>query len=177
MGSHRISRETAELVAIPPITWYVKKVSWILEQERVKENIKTVPVNEELLESIRKYKMINPILCLTDWYPLVGSQRIRVFQHLKDTDPENEALHQEIRVAKFDADYWNAFYLWGEEDFRSKAITVYFQMIELAWKSIHYIQTEDFSGIPMTRFEDVGDELKWKDIDLDEYNRKAKLIR
>jgi hypothetical protein len=177
MASHRISRETAELVALPPTTWYVKKVAWLLEQERIVSSIKTVPVNEELLDSVNNFKLINPILCLPDWYPLVGSQRIRVCQHIRDTDPDSPVLQQEIRVAKFDKDYWNAFYLWGEEDFRSKAITVYFQMMELAWKSIHYIEDKDFSGIPMTRFEELGDELKWKDIDLDEYNRKAKLIK
>ena len=120
--------------------------------------------------------MINPILCLPSWYPLVGSQRIRVCQHIKEIDPESPVLQQEIRVAKFDGEYWNAFYLWGEEDFRSKAIAVYFQMMELAWKSIHYIEDKDFSGVPMVHFEEVGDALKWKDIDLDEYNRKAKLI-
>lgn len=177
MASHRVSRDTAELVAIPPTTWYVKKINWLLEQEKIKQNIATVPVNEELLESISKYKIINPILCLPSWYPLVGSQRIRVCQHIKETDPNSPVLQQEIRVAKFDAEYWNAFYLWGEEDFRSKAIAVYFQMIELAWKSIHYIEDKDFSNIPMTRFEEVGDELKWKDIDLEDYNRKAKLIK
>ena len=177
MASHRISRETAELVSLPPTTWYVKPVNWILEQEDIIKNIETVPVNEDLAESIKKFKIINPILCLPSWYPLVGSQRIRACYHVKQTEPHHPLLKQEIRVAKFDADYWNAFYLWGEEDFRSKAITIYFQMMELAWKSIHYIQTEDFNGTPMTHFEDVGDKLKWKGIDLEEYNRLAKMVK
>jgi hypothetical protein len=177
MGSHRISKETAELVALPPTTWYVKSVNWMLEQEEIIKNIEVVPVNEELTDSIKKFKIINPILCLPSWYPLVGSQRIRACYHVKQTEPNHPLLKQEIRVAKFDAEYWNAFYLWGEEDFRSKAITIYFQMMELAWKSIHYIQTEDFNGTSMTHFEDIGDELKWAGIDLEEYNRLAKMVK
>jgi hypothetical protein len=177
MASHRVSRSTAELVAIPPTTWYVKTVSWLLEQEEIVKNIHSVPVNEELLESLKNFKMLNPILCLPSWYPLVGSQRVRACQHLKETEPDSPVLSQEIRVAKFDAEYWNAFYLWGEEDFRSKAISVYFQMIELAWKSIHYLEDSDFANIPMTRFEDIGDEMKWENVDMEEYNKKAMLIR
>ena len=177
MSSLRISRSTAELVGIPPTTWYVKKIDWMLGREEIAKNIYTVPVNEPLLESVKKYKMIHPFLCLPSWYPIVGSQRIRVCQHIKDTEPDHPLLQENIRVAKFDAEYWNAFYLWGEEDFRGKAITVYFQMIELAWKSIHYIHEKDYDDTPMTLFEDIGDQNKWKGIDLEEYNRKAKLIK
>ena len=62
MADDRVTRNTAELVAIPPTTWYVKKVSWVLEQEVIIKNIKNVPVNEKLLESLKKDRMMNPIL-------------------------------------------------------------------------------------------------------------------
>ena len=35
MAYDRISRETAELVKLPPNTWYVRTVGWLLEQEKV----------------------------------------------------------------------------------------------------------------------------------------------
>ena len=38
----RVSRETAELIPLPPHTWYVRTVGWLLEQEKVQENIKNV---------------------------------------------------------------------------------------------------------------------------------------
>ena len=43
MAYDRVSRETAELVPLPPHTWYVRTVGWLLEQEKVQENIKNVP--------------------------------------------------------------------------------------------------------------------------------------
>lgn len=161
MADHRISKDTAELVGIPETVWYVKKVSWILEQPSIQKYIKNVPVNEKLLESIKKHKIINPILVMPNWYPIVGSQRIRACLHVLETEPNHPLLQQEIRVARFEKDYWNMYYLWGEEDFRSKAIAVWFQMVELAWKSIHYIQEHDFSGTEMRLFERIGDELTW----------------
>ena len=161
MASDRIGKTTAEQIAIPPTTWYTKKASWLLEQEVVKNNIGNVPLNEDLLESILKFKMINPILVMPSWYPIVGSQRLRVFYELQKENPNHRHLQQEIRVARFDKEYWNVFQLWPEEQFRAKASAVWFQMVELAWKSIHYIETEDYSGVSMTHFEDVGDKIDW----------------
>ena len=161
MADDRISRATAEIVGIPPTTWNVKTVSWLLEQPIIIENIHKVPVNEKLLESLKKDKMLNPILTMNSWYPIVGSQRVRACMHIKETEPDHPNLLQEIRIARFDADYWNMFYLWGDKDFRSKAIAIWFQMTELAWKSIHYIHYTDFSGTEMKEFERIGDELSW----------------
>ena len=47
MAYDRVSRETAELVPLPPHTWYVRTVGWLLEQDKVKENIKSV-LNQNL---------------------------------------------------------------------------------------------------------------------------------
>lgn len=161
MADNRITKSTAELVAIPPSTWYVKKISWLLEQSMIKDKIKSVPVNEKLLESLKKHRMINPILVTSSWYPIVGSQRIRACMHIKEEDPENPILEQEIRVDRLEKDYWNMYYLWGDEDFRAKAIAIWFQTVELAWKSMHYIHEIDFSGTEMREFERIGDELQW----------------
>lgn len=161
MADDRVSKSTAELVAIPPTTWYVKKVSWLIQQKGITDNIENVPVNEKLLESLKKHKMINPILVMPHWYPIVGSQRIRACYELAKTEPNHPLLDQEIRVARFEKEYWNMYYLWGDEDFRSKAIAIWFQTVELAWKSIHYIADKDFSGNDMRLFERIGDELTW----------------
>lgn len=161
MASHRVNKDTAELVAIPPTTWYVKKVSWLLSQEIIVKNIENVPLNEELLESVKRDKILNPLLTMPNWYPIVGSQRVRACWELLKTNPEHPTLNQDIRIAVFDKEYWNMFYLWGDEDFRSKAIAVWFQMVELAWKSQFYIENTDTAGVDMKRFEDIGDELKW----------------
>lgn len=56
MADDRISRATAEIVGIPPTTWNVKTVSWLLEQPIIIENIHKVPVNEKLLESLKKIR-------------------------------------------------------------------------------------------------------------------------
>lgn len=161
MAADRISREAAELVAIPPNTWYVKKINWLLEQPMIRDKIENVPVNEKLFESLKKHRMINPILVTQTWYPIVGSQRIRACFELKKIDPEHQILEQQIRVARFEKDYWNMYYLWGDESLRSKAIAIWFQTVELAWKSIHYIHEVDFSGTDMREFERIGDNLKW----------------
>ena len=42
MADDRISRATAELIPLPPHTWYVRKLKWLLDQSKVKENIKAV---------------------------------------------------------------------------------------------------------------------------------------
>ena len=161
MADDRISKLRAELVAIPPTTWYVKKVSWVLEQESIIKNIENVPLNQKLMDSLKKDKMINPILTMNQWYPIVGSQRIRACKEIQKLDPTHPILDQEIRIARFDADYWNMFYLCGDENFRHRAIAIWFQTVELAWKSIHYIYDTDFSGTDMKEFERIGDQLVW----------------
>ena len=82
MAYDRVSRETAELVKLPPNTWYVRTVGWLLEQEKVKECIGNVPINEKLLESLAKDGVKSPILCMPNWYPIAGSQRMRCLQEL-----------------------------------------------------------------------------------------------
>ena len=78
------------------------------------------------------------------------------------TDRMDMILEQEVRVCRIDKEYWLLWYLWGEKDFRDKAVAVYFQMLELVWKSRYYEDEVDPSGVPMIDFEKLGDELDWK---------------
>ena len=36
--TNRITKETAELIAFPPTTWYTKSVDWLLDQETFAQN-------------------------------------------------------------------------------------------------------------------------------------------
>mgnify|MGYP001231653590 FL=1 len=156
MADDRISRATAELIPLPPHTWYVRKLKWLLDQPKVKENIKAVPLNEPLLESISEHGIKAPFLVMPNWYPIAGSQRLRAASELEELGEE------EVRVCRINEEYWLLWYLWGQKDFRDKAVAVYFQMLELVWKSRYYEDELDPGGVPMTDFEKLGDELDWK---------------
>ena len=160
MAKDRISRETAEHVPLPPHTWYIRSINWILEQPKVKENIKSVPLNEPLYKSLLEHGMKSPILTMPNWYPIAGSQRLRAFAEIVEKFPERG--EQEIRVCRIKKEYWLVWYLWGDKEFRDKAVAIYFQMVELVWKSRYYEDEVDPSGIKMTDFEELGDELDWK---------------
>ncbi len=165
MSNSRIGKESAELVDIPPTTWYVKEVSWLLNQLTFLQNYERVPVNESLVESIKRDGILSPILTMPNWYPISGSQRLRACKHIMSLDSKHKVLNQQIRVARFDKEWWNCFYLWPNEEERNKMVQIYFQTIETAWKSLHYIHEKDFSGKNMIDFESEGDELKWRDRD------------
>ena len=88
---------------------------------------------------------------MPNWYPIAGSQRLRVLVDI----PE---LHStEVRVCKFDKEWWLLYYLWGDEEFRNRAIAIWFQMAELVWKSMYYEDDPSF-----LEHEKLGDELPWK---------------
>ncbi len=159
MASDRISRDTAEMVPLPPNTWYVKTVGWLLNQPEVKDNILKVPLNENLMNSIKEHGMLNPIFTMPNWYPLAGSQRMRCLHELIKDNPK--IGEQEVRVCRIDKEYWRVWFLWGDKEFRNKAIAVYFQMIELVWKSRYYQATTDPNGELMIDFEKEGDNLNW----------------
>mgnify|MGYP003118083991 FL=1 len=160
MASDRIGKKSAKLVAVPPFEIVKVTTDFILEQEVVKENISKVPVNHKLVDSIFKEGIHNPHLTMTNWYPLAGSQRIRAALYIKENLDEN--WNESIIVHRFLQDYHNVFYLWGDEDFRSKAIAIWFQLQELVFKSLYYEHDVDGSGTMMTEFEDIGEELEWE---------------
>ena len=158
--TNRIKKETAELIAFPPTTWYTKSVGWLLEQEPFAQNFENIPVQEELVQDLFKNGIEAPMLVMPNWYPICGSQRLRacvdIQQKFMGLHP---ILQQQVRVCRFEKEYWNAFHLWPDEEFRSKAIQVYFQTLEIAFKSIHFI---DDDPMKMIKFETDGDNLKWK---------------
>ena len=166
MASDRIGKTSARLVGVPPFEIVVVSTEFMLEQAQVKDNIRNVPVNQPLVDSILKQNMLNPLLCMKEWYPLAGSQRIRAVLHIKENI--DETYSTQITVHRFLEDYHNIFYLWGDEDFRSKAIAIWFQLQELVFKSLYYDYEADGSGTKMTEYEDLGEKLEW------EHDRNAK---
>ena len=159
MASDRIGKKSAKLVAVPPFEIRAVTTDFILQQPTVKENIRNVPVNKRLVDSIYNEGIKNPHLCMTNWYPLAGSQRIRAALHIKETI--DKSWNENIIVHRFQKDYHNVFYLWGDEEFRSKTIAIWFQLQELVFKSLYYEHDVDESGTKMTIYEDIGEELEW----------------
>ena len=159
MASDRIGKTAAELVAVPPFE--VRKVTtdFMLEQPQVAENIMKVPLNEKLMNSIRENGIVNPHLSMKQWYPLAGSQRIRAVAEIKKDFPD---FNLDITVHRFLEDYHNCFYLWPDEEFRSQAIAIWFQMQEVVFKSLYYKHEKDEDGTKMTEYEDIGEKLKWE---------------
>lgn len=159
MASDRIGKTAAELVAVPPFE--VRKVTtdFMLEQPQVAENIMKVPLNEKLMNSIKENGIVNPHLSMKQWYPLAGSQRIRAVAEIKKDFPD---FNLDITVHRFLEDYHNCFYLWPDEEFRSQAIAIWFQMQEVVFKSLYYKYEKDEDGTKMTEYEDIGEQLKWK---------------
>ena len=158
--TNRIKKETAELIALPPMTWYTREIEWLIKQDVFAENFHRIPIHEELAKSIADEGIQAPMLVMPNWYPICGSQRLRA---CVDIQQKFMGLHpilkQEVRVCRFDKEYWNAFHLWPDEEFRSKAIQVYFQMLELAFKSMHFIEE---NPMDMIKYETEGDKLRWK---------------
>ena len=158
VASDRIGQKSANLVAVPPFEIRAVTTNFLLEQPQVAENIMEVPLNEKLMESIKESGIVNPHLCMKMWYPLAGSQRIRAVAEIKKTNPDFDL---NITVHRFLEDWHNCFYLWPDEELRSTAIAVWFQMQEVVFKSLYYKYDEDKDGTKMTEYEDIGEQLKW----------------
>ena len=158
MASDRIGQKAAELVGVPPFEIRQVTTDFMLELPQVAENIMQVPLNEKLMNSIKENGIINPHLCMKQWYPLAGSQRIRAVAEIKKDNPD---FNLDITVHRFLEDWHNCFYLWPDKEFRSQAIAIWFQMQEVVFKSLYYEQEEDKDGTKMTEYEDIGEQLKW----------------
>jgi len=154
MASDRIGKKAAKLVAVPPYEVVHTDTDFLLAQPQIAENIMDVPLNEPLMKSIEANGLLNPFLSMKEWYPLAGSQRLRAVAELK-------GQNFEVVVHRFLEDWHNCYYLWPEEEFRGKAIAIWFQMQEAVFKSLHY-KVEKHDGVDMTEYEDLGETLKWE---------------
>lgn len=148
MAADRIPRESAEEIPFPPHEWYNRDIKWLLDQPIVKKNIDGIPLNEPLAKDLAEREMINPILCTPVWWPIAGGQRLRALKHLD--------LDYEIRICKIEKEYWRPFWLWKDQTEAHRMVAVYFQMIELVFKSRWYSDNSQ----KMLDYELLGDQLK-----------------
>ena len=61
MASDRIGKKSAKLVGVPPFEIVKVSTDFMLEQPQVIDNIKNVPLNQPLVDSILKQDMLNPL--------------------------------------------------------------------------------------------------------------------
>ena len=69
MAADRISKETADLVALPPYEWEVCTVRFLLYEPKIMENIERVPINEPLVKTNPEFyeKKINVCRFTKEW--------------------------------------------------------------------------------------------------------------
>lgn len=101
--TNRIKKETAELIAFPPTTWYTKSVGWLIEQQTFAENFHNIPIQEELVEDLLKNGIEAPMLVMPNWYPICGSQRLRACVDICEKFAGmHPILQQQVRVCRFE---------------------------------------------------------------------------
>lgn len=162
MAADRISKELADRIPLPPFTVETQKVKFLLNQKAVSQNIHKVPLNHKLMDSVEQFGIMSPILTMPHYYPIAGSQRLRALWELVRTHPEGYTFKDiKIEVHRFNENWWDLMYLWGDKKERDRMVAIWFQMAELVWKSRYYIHTTDDAGIKMTEYELIGDALKW----------------
>ena len=94
MASDRIGKKSANLVAVPDYEVREVTTNFLLNQPQVAENIMEVPLNKKLMYSIEGTGIQNPLLCMKQWYPLAGSQRLRAVAEIKKTNPTPKSMTQ-----------------------------------------------------------------------------------
>ena len=163
VAADRISKELADRIPLPPFTVETQKVKFLLNQKAVSQNIHKVPLNHKLMDSVEQFGIMSPILTMPHYYPIAGSQRLRVLWELVRTHPEGYTFKDiKIEVHKFEKDWWNLFFLWSDRKEAERVCAIWFQMAELVWKSKYYTEITDYAGTQMTHFERIGDMLKWQ---------------
>lgn len=155
VAADRISKELADKIPLPPFTIETQEVKFLLNQKAVYENIERVPLNHKLMDSVEQFGIMSPILTMPHYYPIAGSQRLRVLWELVKTNPTFNDI--KIEVHRFDENWWDLMYLWGQVKERDRMVAIWFQMAELVWKSMYYEDDPKFR-----EYERIGDELPWK---------------
>ena len=160
MASNRITKESALQLWFPEYTMESMDIEELLAKEINEQEIdKRVPVNTPLLASIEREGILNPFLCMDNYWCIAGQQRLRCAKEIKMLNPEWTCR---VNVFVIKGKPWEPLFLWEDEHFRNDAVAIYFQMIELIFKSRFYIYEKDHAGENMRLFEELGDRAKWK---------------
>ena len=157
----RMPAEQAErcVEAWPHHSWHFRSLTHLFhdfEQHNDIERIKEITLNEPLMESIREGGFVNPLLFTHSWYPICGSQRLRAALELTKEERDSTV----VRVCRFHQPVWRPLSYWPDKDESIKATQLWFQMAEVAFKSL-YCVGQDNSGTDMLYFEEYGNQLHW----------------
>jgi hypothetical protein len=153
----RLPANTAErcIDSWPNHRWCYRDLDWVLKRP-INQNIKNITLNEPLLASIKDSGFVNPFLVTDKWYPICGSQRLRAALELSSKERKNTI----VRLCRFEKPVWEPFFSWYDKDEGMKACQIYFQMAEVAFKTI-YCEDKDKQGVEMINYEEGGNKLHW----------------
>lgn len=141
----------------PPHRWYKRSIFELLNASpENRKNIGKVPLNPGLLESVKKNGFESPFLVLDTWYPICGSQRLRVAMEM----PVKWQKNNKAWVCKFDSAVYKQLFAWPSQEEGHEAVQRYFQMCEVVFKTL-YMPSHDSSGKQMLSFEEEGNQLHW----------------
>jgi hypothetical protein len=141
----------------PSHRWMKRSIYELLNASKSNiENIAKVPVNPGLLESVKKHGFESPFLVLDSWYPICGSQRLRVAMEM----PEKWQKKEKVWVCRFDNAVYKQLFAWPNQKEAHEAVQRYFQMCEVVFKTL-YMPSHDSNGKQMLSFEEEGNHLHW----------------
>lgn len=141
----------------PSHRWFKRSIFELLNSNPSnRENIAKVPLNPGLLESVKRNGFESPFLVLDTWYPICGSQRLRVAMEMTEKWQKNN----KVWVCKFDNAVYKQLFLWPSKEEGHEAVQRYFQMCEVVFKTL-YMPQRDSNGKQMLDFEEEGNHLHW----------------
>lgn len=152
----RIDEQVAEqcIDDWPEHRWHYRTLQWLIDQNH--EKLKDITLNEPLLKSIKESGFVNPFLVTDLWYPICGSQRLRAALELPDKVRESTL----VQICRFKQPVWKPFFHWYDKEEGLKCTQTWFQMAEVAFKTI-YCKGHDKAGTEMLYFEEFGNDLHW----------------
>lgn len=156
--SNRLKKEQVDILVkhLPSHRWYKKSLKQLLAHKVCVENLPSIPLNTELLSSLKKHGFVAPILVMDSWYPICGSQRLRAALELPEEVLENTI----VDVMKLDNSVWFPFYFWGDKEEGHRCSQIMIQQLELVFKSA-YMSSDLIGGVNPIYFEESGDTLHW----------------
>ena len=155
----RMNKQTAEALVMetwPQHSWHKRSLWWLLNQNVNKKNIPNIPLNDKLLESVKRNGFVSPFLVIDTWYPICGGQRLRVASEM----PEKWLKKTEVDVCRLDRPVWKQLHHWHNQEEAHKVCQVFFQMYEVVFKSL-YMEERDPQGVPLLHYEEYGNQLHW----------------
>ena len=161
MASDRISKQAAMEYWFPPFKMETMLMSELVAKDINKQEVaKRVPVNTPLLSSIEKEGILNPFLAMENYWCIAGQQRVKCAQEIMKKNPEWDCR---ISIYVITGRPWEPLMLWEDKEVLDKdtAVAIYFQMIELIFKSRYSIYDKDRAGNEMAWYEELGDRAEW----------------